>query len=642
MNKELLLEIGHEEMPASYMGPALSQIKVKAQKHLADAGFNFSKIQTLGTPRRMVLSVENLAGTKSLQRDLVPELKKILPRIINAIYFPKSMRWHDFDVRFARPLRWFVALYDGKVVHFDFEGIKPDKYSYGHRFLASEKFEVKNFEQYKNELKKRFVVVDQKERKNLIKAEVETAAKEFNGRVLPDDKLLETVNWLVEWPVVLLGTFKKEFLELPQEVLITSMRSHQKYFSVSDEKGDLLPFFITISNMKVDDPKVIVKGNEKVLTARLTDAKFLYDADKKITLEKRANNLKKVVFQEKLGSMWDKTQRIIKLADFLAIIIDRKIRSSALRAAFLSKADLTTEMVGEFPDLQGIMGKYYAKLADEKDVVAEAISEHYLPRHANDILPKTKEGAIVSLADKIDSLTGYFGIGLIPTSTEDPYALRRQAVGILQIIWNNEFKIPLEKLIDKSLDLHKFTKNKKKVKKIILEFIQVRLENILESKKISKAIIDAVLVSPAPKGRGLAAGGGFDDLVLVKKKISALNEMKGSKEFESFKSAMKRVNNILAGKPSKKKVNIGLLKEQIEKDLYKMVSATEKTLEKHIKQGDYRNALKGLMGMSHFINKFFDQVLVMAKNKKVKENRIALLSAIYRTTQEVADFRKLI
>ncbi len=639
MNKELLLEIGTEEIPASYMGPALSQIKDKAQKHLTDAGFNFSKIQVVGTPRRMVLYIENLEAQK---REAVHDLKKILPRIINAIYFPKSMRWHDFDVRFARPLRWIVSLYDNKVVHFDFEGIKPDKYSYGHRFLAPEKFEVKNFKQYQEDLKKKFVIVDQKERKNLIKAGIEETAKEFNGRIMADDKLLETVNWLVEYPVVLLGNFKKEFLELPKEVLITSMKSHQKYFSLVDSQGNLLPFFITISNMKVSDPKVIVKGNEKVLTARLTDAKFLYNADKKITLEKRANNLKKVVFQEKLGSMWDKTQRMVKLVDFLSILIDRRIRNSAMRAAFLSKADLTTEMVGEFPDLQGIMGKYYAQLAKEEKTVAEAISEHYLPRFANDALPTTKEGAIVSLADKIDSLVGYFGIGLIPTSTEDPYALRRQALGVLLIIWNNEFKISLEKLISRSLAFYGFVKNNKKTKKKLLDFIAVRLENLLESKKFSKQQIEAVLSMPVPSGRSLAAGGGFDDLVLVKKKIEALNEAKNRKEFESLKSAMKRVNNILAGKISKKKVSASLLQEQAEKDLYKIVLATQNSLAKQIKAEDYKSVLRSLMELSHFINKFFDQVLVMAKSKKVKENRIALLSAIYKMAQEVVDFRKLI
>lgn len=628
MPKELIFEIGHEEIPAGYMSPALSQIKEIAQKLLTDAGFKFSKIQTIGTPRRMVLFVENLEAEK---KDGVAELKKILPKIVGSIYFSKSMRWHNFSVRFARPLRWFAALYDGKVVDFSFEGIKPDKFSFGHRFLAPEKFEVKDFEQYKSELKKRFVILDHKERKNFIKAEVERIAKEFNGKVLPDDKLFETVNWLVEWPVVLLGNFKKEFLELPKEVLITSMRSHQKYFALVDEKNNLLPFFITISNMQVSEPQVIVKGNEKVLTARLTDAQFLYNADKKVLLAKQVEKLKKVVFQEKLGSMFDKTQRLVKLSEFISSLVDKKLKVTTSRAANLAKADLVTEMVGEFPDLQGIMGRYYAKLSGEKEEVAKAMAEHYLPRHANDILPETKEGAIVSLADKLDSLTGYFAIGLKPTSTEDPYALRRQSLGILQLVWNNEINIPLSKLFGKALDLYKKTvKNKKKTEKELMDFVAIRLRNILESKKIAKPMIEAVLSL------------GYDDLVLVKKRISALNANKQNKEFEKLKSALKRIRNILSGKVSKKAVKNNLLKEATEKELNKAYATTEKEFSKYIKNGDYAKALETLMLLASTINKFFDDVLVMDKNKKIKENRVALLGNIYLLANEIADFSKLI
>ena len=628
MPKELIFEIGTEEIPAGYMSPALSQIKEMAHKFLTDAGFKFSKIQTMGTPRRMVLFVENLDAGK---KDGLAELKKILPKIVSSIYFSKTMRWHDFSVRFARPLRWFVALYDGKIIDFPFEGIKPGKFSCGHRFLAPEKFEVRDFAQYKDELKKRFVILDQKERKNFIKAEVERIAKEFNGKALPDDKLFETVNWLVEWPVGLLGNFKKEFLELPKEVLITSMRSHQKYFAIADEKNNLLPFFITISNMKVENPKIIIKGNEKVLIARLTDAQFLYNADKKVPLAKQVEKLKKVVFQEKLGSMHEKTGRLIKMSEFISGLVDKKLKTTAVRAANLAKADLVTEMVGEFPDLQGIMGKYYAKLSGEKEEVAMAMAEHYLPRYANDALPETKEGAIVSLADKLDSLTGYFAIGLKPTSTEDPYALRRQPLGILQRVWNNEINIPLSKLFGKSLDLYKkIAKNKKKIEKDLMDFIAVRLENILESKKIAKPMIEAVLAC------------GYDNLVLVKKRISALNANKQNKEFDKLKSALKRIRNILSEKVSKKAVKNNLLKETAEKELTKAYITAEKEFSKHIKNGDYAKSLEILISLAPAINKFFDDVLVMDKNKKIRENRIALLGNIYLLTKEIADFSKLI
>lgn len=624
MYKELLFEIGHEEIPASYMGPALSQIKEMAQRFLTGAGFSFSKILTYGTPRRMVLVVENLEPVQKAN-----ELKMILPKIIAGISFPKSMRWHNYDIRFARPIRWICSLYDGKTIHFDFEGVKPDKYSYGHRFLAPDKFEVKNFEQYQKELQKRFVIIDHKERKNLIKQEINETANEFNSRILQDDQLLEIVNWLAEYPVVLLGTFKKEFLELPRECLITAMRSHQRYFSLTDDRGNLLPYFITISNTKVDDPKVVIKGNEKVLTARLADAQFLFNNDKKIKLAKRVESLKKITFQEKLGTMYDKTQRLVKLSEFIADFVDKKTKNTAARAALLCKTDLATEMVGEFPDLQGVMGKYYAELSDEKLIVAQAIGEHYLPRHAGDKLPKTKEGVIVSTADRIDNLIGYFGLGLMPSATEDPYALRRQALGILQIIWETEIKISLEKLIDKAISTYGLFRNPKKIKKQLLDFLKGRFEHFLESKKYPISMIEAVLRL------------GFDDLVLAKKRLEALNEIKGKKEFEQFKSALKRVMNILGAKIAKKSVNATLLKEQAEKDLYKIVSETQKIFSKKIKEENYKDALMVLMHLSIFINKFFDKVLVMAKERRVRDNRLVLLSVIYRMAQEIADFRKL-
>ncbi|MBI4837375.1 MAG: glycine--tRNA ligase subunit beta [Candidatus Portnoybacteria bacterium] len=687
MSKELLFEIGTEEIPAGYIGPALSQIKEMAQKYLTDAGFTFSKIQTLGTPRRMVLVVENLEmsgksqGAELLLRSSAPqaivELKKILPKIISGISFSKSMRWGDGSLRFARPIRWLTAVYSEEVIDFEIDGLsaqggsasggKSGDFSYGHRFLSPariatpvqspdlserktlpadgdqegeqgvaggpDQFVVKNFEQYQRELKNRFVILDQKERKNLIKGEIEAAAVKVDGKVLPDEKLLETVTWLVEYPAVLLGSFKKEFLLLPKEVLIIAMRQHQKYFSLVNDRGNLIPYFVTISNTKVDEPEIIIKGNEKVLAARLNDAQFLFEADKKVALAKRVDSLKKVTFQEKLGSMHEKAQRLVRLSEFIAPVVDSKARSNAARAALLAKTDLITEMVGEFPELQGIMGSYYAKLSGEKETVALAIAEQYLPRFSGDSLPITKEGAIVSIADKIDSLVGYFSLGLIPTATEDPYALRRQALGVLQIIWQTEFSVSLKDLIDKAAALYKKSdKEKKKIDKELMEFLGGRLENFLESKKISKPVISAVLSS----------NGWFDDLSSFRKRVEALEKARAKSEFELLKSAMKRVNNILSKKVSKKTVSPKFLQEPAEKDLYKMIMETQKVFEKKIKQRDFEEALNALMVMAPFIHKFFDKVLVMAKNKKVKENRIILLGAIRLMANEIADFSKLV
>jgi glycyl-tRNA synthetase beta chain len=637
MPKELLFEIGTEEIPAGYMGSALSQIKEMAQKYLTDAGFKFVSLKTYGTPRRMVLFIADIdfEGTKSLQGDLIPELtdelKKILPKIIAGISFPKSMRWGDGNLRFARPIRWLTAVYGGEVIDFELDGLKSGDFSYGHRFLSSGQFLVKNFEQYQQELKNRFVILDQKERKNLIKNKIEAAAAKVGGKVLPDEKLLETVTWLIEYPEILLGSFKKDFLLLPKEVLVIAMRQHQKYFSLVNDKENLLPHFITISNTKVDEPEIIIKGNEKVLAARLNDAQFLFESDKKVALAKRVDGLKKVTFQEKLGSMYDKAQRLVRLSEFIASTVDTKIRSNVARAALLAKADLITEMVGEFPELQGVMGKYYAKLSGEKEAVALAIAEQYLPRFFGDSLPMTKEGAVVNLADKIDNLVGYFSLGLAPTATEDPYALRRQALGILQIVWQTEFSVSLKNLIDKAATLYKKSdKEKKKIGKELIEFFNGRLENFLESKKVGKPVISAVLSL------------GFDDLSSAKKRIEVLEKARGKSEFELLNSAMKRINNILGKKVSKKAVSPKFLQEPAEKDLYKIIIETQKVFEKKIKQRDFEGALRALMVMAPFIHKFFDKVLVMAKNKKVKENRIALLGAIRLMANEIADFSKLV
>lgn len=631
MSKDLLLEVGTEEIPSSYCPLALAQIKERAKKFLIEEEISFSQIKTFGTPRRLVLLVKNLkTKPEKKESEIINHLAKFLPGIITSISFPKSMRWGYLSLRFARPIRWILATFDQKVIKFDLEGIEANHFSFGHRFLFPEKFLVKNFDQYQKELRKRFVIVDPKERKNLIKKQIEELAEKVKGRILPDEKLLETVNWLVEYPVAILGSFKKEFLTLPREVLITAMRYHQKYFSIVNEKGELLPYFITIANIKVTEPRKIIEGNERVLTARLNDAQFLFAKDKKIPLAKRVRELKKITFQEELGSMEEKTKRLMKISEFLALLIEPKIKSEVSRAAFLSKADLTSEMVGEFPELQGVMGGYYAKISGEKEEVCQAISQHYHPRFANDSLPKTKSGSIISIADKIDNLVGYFCLGFLPTSEQDPYALRRQALGLLQIIWENDFQLSLEKLIEKSLNLYqKFKKNKDKIKNQLLDFFAARLENLLETKNFSLPLIKAALTP------------GFDDLSLVKKRLEALNWLITQPKFESFKLAIKRTANILANQ-SPPTVNYQLLKEPAEKKLYRAFSSLQKKVKAKIKERKYKEALKYLMEIEPFIHQFFDQVLVMAKDKKLKENRLALLNKIFQLSKKIIAFEKLI
>jgi glycyl-tRNA synthetase beta chain len=627
--KNLFLEIGVEEIPASYCAPALSQLEESVKKSFIESDIVFSKIKTYGTPRRFVLTVSEVelkrGGDVKLEK-----LGEILQKAVSSISFSKSMRWNVFSVRFARPVRWISALYGNEIVKFNYEGIEIGNFSYGHRFLAPEKFIITGFGQYQEELKKRFVVVDHRERREIIKKQIGELAQKAAGKIFGDEKLLDIVNWLVEYPVALSGGFKKEYLALPKELLIMVMRYHQKYFALVDEKSELLPNFITISNMKADKPQVIVEGNEKVLTARLNDAQFLYAADKKTALEKRVKNLQNVVFQEKLGTMKQKTERLVKIAEFLSSEIDSKLKKPASRAALLCKADLVSGMVGEFPELQGVMGGYYAELSGESKEVSRAIFEHYLPRFANDNLPETKVGSIVSLADKMDNLAGYFIVGLIPTGAEDPYALRRQALGVIRIIWNNDFEISLEKLIDKSLASYgKIAKNKNKAKKELVNFLAGRLENLLETKKVSANFIAGV------------AALGVDDLSSVKARIEALNWAKTQTDFRAFQSALKRVNNILGGKKFAKTVNQKLLKEPAENDLHKNLNGIQKGVEKALGEKKYKEALEKLMPLAQPINNFFDKVLVMDKNKKIKDNRLALIGKVYNFTSQIADFKKL-
>lgn len=623
MNKELLLEIGTEEIPAPYIPPALSQLEMNVKEALIQSGAHLTQTKTLGTPRRLALVVKNL----EIKKGGGPGLAALLAKAITSLSFPKSMRWGSGALRFARPIRWLLTLYNGQVLPLKLGGIKADKFSYGHRFLKPEKFEVKSSEQWQEELKKRFVVVDPKERKSIIRKQIEGEAKRVGGQIPSDETLLETVNWLVEYPVALLGNFKEEFLTLPNEVLIMVMRHHQKYFPLVDKSSKLLPNFITIANIKVPNPRQIIEGNERVITARFADAEFLFAADKKIPLEKMSGQLRNITFQEKLGTMEAKARRLSELAEFLAMSMAPKLKKEASRAALLAKADLVSGMVGEFPELQGIMGGYYAKNSGENREVSGAIFEHYLPRFADDELPKTQTGTIVSLADKIDNLVGYFGLGLTPSGAEDPYALRRQALGIIRIIWGNSFKLSLEKLIAKSLFIYrKFNKNK--VKKELLKFLTGRLENFLQSKKFPTPIIQGVMSL------------GFDDLTLVRQRIDALNSLRAEPKFKDFQAAMKRVNNIL-GKVEKRTLKVNLLKEPAEKELYKIFLTSQKKVRKGIKKDNYKEALTELTKLAPAIHQFFDKVLVMDKNMKIRASRLALLSQIYASSRSFAAFEKV-
>ncbi|OQY11709.1 MAG: glycine--tRNA ligase subunit beta, partial [Desulfobacteraceae bacterium 4572_19] len=459
--ESLLLEIGTEELPAGY-----------------------------------IVIEETISDTSVL-------LETILPESILAIPFPKTMKWADLKINFARPIISISALFGEKVVPFTLGDLKSDNFIFGHRFMSPEKIKIKNAKQYVDALKNAKVYADINERREIIKTQIQETAKSVDGSILLDESLLDIVVNLVEYPVTVVGKFDNEFLELPEEILITAMREHQKYFAVIDKSGKLMPYFIAVNNSLAKDMAIVTAGHEKVIRARLADAKFFYKVDLEETLEKMVKRLDKVLFQAKLGSVHEKTVRIGKLCEYLLLVTknkqaEDKNNKQILRAAHLCKADLVSQVVIEFTKLQGVMGQIYAEKSGETNITSKAIKEHYLPTYSGGALPETFAGSIIAIADKIDSICGCFSIGLIPTGASDPYALRRQGIGIIQIINNMEFTFPLKELIEQGIINYNITSNKIKSNKEVLkiadkvyEFIKNRAEHLLAEDGYSKDIISA-------------------------------------------------------------------------------------------------------------------------------------------------------
>jgi glycyl-tRNA synthetase beta chain len=685
MEKELFLEIGCEEIPAGFIPKAMAEMEALIRKELNGAHIAFGEVKTVATPRRLALVVHHVAEeqptlnvkafgparnvafdaegkpTKAAQgfarsqgidvtsltveetekgpyvmaekrvigRPTAELLVEILPRLINSIPFRKSMRWGDMDVRFARPIHWIVALFDGIVVPFTFGNIESGSVSRGHRFMANSPFPVRDFNHYMKECERHFVIPDPDQRKDIIRREIERVAKGAGGSVLPDEELLEQVAFLVEYPSAVCGTFSPDFLAVPKEVLITSMRSHQRYFSLVDEKGMLLPAFITINNTLAEDPSVVVKGNERVLRARLSDARFFFDEDKKVPLQNRVESLKSVLYQAKLGTSHEKMERFRTVAEGLAAELRPEIRDKVSRAAYLCKADLVTGMVGEFPEVQGVMGREYALLDGEEPEVAAAIYEHYLPIQAGGDLPASDCGAFVSIADKLDTICGCFGVGLIPTGAADPYALRRSALGIINIILAKGYPLSLGALIDVSLTLlgPKLTRPKAEVKTDVTDFFRGRFVNLMAG-RFPGDVVDAVVTIS------------FDNLVESAAKMAALAEFKTRPDFEQLAVAFKRVSNII-----KDAVSCDVLKEDfrepIEAELHETSEAVgRKALEK-LAAGSYLDALTEISNLRDPVDRFFNDVMVMADDEKLRRNRLALLCSIARIFSNIADFSKI-
>ncbi|HRS98257.1 MAG TPA: glycine--tRNA ligase subunit beta, partial [Smithella sp.] len=580
-----------EEIPAGFLSKAVADMEEIIRKSLTEKRIAFEGIQCMATPRRLVLSIADLAprqedqtveklgparkaafdengqptkaalgfargqGLDVSQLDIIVTEKgeyvgarKTLPgqptnellfdmlkEFILAIPFRKSMRWANYDLRFARPVHWILAIYQGSVIPLKIEDIESGNFSYGHRFMSPGNFAVTNLADYMSLTRQHFVMVDQTERKSFILTEAQKKAADVGGILFYTDDLLETVSFLVEYPVVVLGKFDEDFLRLPKDVLTTTMISHQKYFPITDTAGKLLPYFIAVSNTQPRDMAVVVEGNERVLRARLADASFFFEEDKKVPLENRVESLKKVVFHSLLGTSHKKVMRFRKLAAKIAAKVKPSVKKNVDRAALLAKADLESLMVGEFAELQGIMGREYALLAGEKPEVAKAIYEHYLPVVAGGELPETDEGAIVGIADKMDTIAGFFGVGLPPTGTADPYALRRQALGIINIILSKQYDLSLNFLLDESLALLKefLKKPAEDVKKEVLEFFKGRLQNQLIAQGYAYDTVDAVLATD------------IDNLADAVQRVKALEDFRKNPGFEPVSIAFKRVDNIL-------------------------------------------------------------------------------------------------
>ncbi|MGV8059259.1 MAG: glycine--tRNA ligase subunit beta [Smithellaceae bacterium] len=687
MSKELLFEIGTEEIPAAFLAKAIPDIEEITKKSLNEKRIPFAGIQVLATPRRLCLyiaelaekqedqTIEKLGPAKKAAFDdkgnpskaalgfakgqgleisqletIITEkgeylacrktitgeataalLPEMLTKLLTSIPFRKSMRWADYELRFARPVHWILALYGGNVVSLQIEAVQSSNCSYGHRFLAPNSFVVRDFADYKEKTRQNFVIVDPAQRKKIILDEAQKAAAQAGGKILYTEDLLETVTFIVEYPVIVRGSFDQEFLQVPKEVLTTTMIAHQKYFPVTDDTGKLLPYFIAVSNTQARDMNVVARGNEKVIRARLADARFFFEEDRKVPLEKRLDALKKVVFHKLLGTSYDKVMRFRKLAAIIAGKVNPAILESVDRTALLAKADLETQMVGEFSELQGIMGREYALLAHENPVVAQAIYEHYLPIAAGGDLPQTNEGAIVGIADKIDTITGFFGVGLPPTGTADPYALRRQALGVINIILAKRYPLPLDFLIDESLKLldSSLTKPAAEIKKDVRDFFASRYSNQLIAQGYAYDTVEAVLA------------GGLTDLVLVSEKIKALQAFRANPEFEPISIAFKRVDNILKDFRNPK-VDTALFVTDAERNLYSAASEIKKQIIGGMEKNDYNLALTEMARLRPPVDAFFAGVMVMDKDEKVRVNRLSLLAEISAVFHKIADFSKIV
>ena len=682
MAKDLLFEIGAEEIPAGFMPNILGQLKQLAETKLNDAHLPFESIATYGTPRRLALIVKGLADAsaeiserhkgpsasiaydadgnatkaaigfargKGLDvADLVVEdgyiyaetktagvpakdiVTDMLPQLISGLNFPKSMHWGNLDAKFVRPVRWLVALLDEEVIPVEFATVKSGNVTRGHRFLGADEITIKNAASYVETLKENFVMVDQDARRELISKQLHDIAASKNASIVWDDDLLEEINYLVEWPTALCGGFEESYLALPDAAIITPMKDHQRYFPLVGQDGKLLPMFLTVRNGSDHSIEVVQAGNERVLRARLDDAKFFFNEDRKKPLIDRQDGLTKIVFQEGLGNLADKTERLLKLGrvfgeecglhEDAAVVLER--------ATELAKTDLTTGMVTEFTELQGVMGKEYALLDGESEEVAEAIFEQYLPRFAGDVLPQTEAGKVLSIIDKVDNIVATFSRGLIPTGSQDPYALRRQTIGILNILLGSEWNISLRPIFKASMELLNVAVDKQEeLLNQVEEFFTLRLKNIFLDREVPHHVIDLLLSN---NELSVADAEGL---------VNALLANRIDENVELVQSYTRMYN--LVKDVEYTGVNSDLLKEDAEKALFEAASKASEASLAAWEANDYTAVVAVPATLVPAINKFFEDVMVMDKDEAIKANRLQLVRLAYSVMAIIGDISAL-
>ncbi|MFC7320912.1 glycine--tRNA ligase subunit beta [Halobacillus campisalis] len=685
MSNTVLFELGLEELPARFIDDAIEQLTKSTETWLNDRRIPYESVKSYSTPRRLAVQIFGVAdkqpdleeeakgpakkialdengewskaaiGFSKGQGQSVDEIyfkeikgveyvhvKKFTPgqstvdlladfkQVLLSLNFPKNMRWGSFNLKYARPIRWIAALFNDQVIPFAIENVSTDAFTYGHRFLGS-KAVIEHADQYEQVLKNEQVIADKNKRKTMIEQQLSHLEQTRNWEIVKDDQLLNEITHLVEYPTVFSGEFSSEFLEVPEEALITSMKEHQRYFPVRSTQGVLQPFFVAVRNGNDKHLETVARGNEKVLKARLADAQFFYLEDQKGSIDEKLKKLERMVYQVELGTLADKVSRVKQFTESISrkLRLGERVEKQAVRAAEISKFDLVTHMVDEFSELQGIMGEKYARIYGEDEEVAAAINEHYMPRQANGQLPESTVGAVVSIADKLDTIVGSIAIGHTPTGSQDPYGLRRQSLGVIQILKGRNWSLCVEDLLDEVIDFY-FTKNlptrkKEDVVQDVHDFFRTRASYLLKDEGMAPDVIQSVLAQ------------GIQVYSQTSAKALILMEKRNDNQFKSVHEALGRVLN-LAKKTEAAAIDPALFENKSEAALYELHRDIHENYQQALQEQNPESALNLLAQLADPIHSFFDQTMVMAEDEQLRSNRLALLKQI---ASDILDFADL-